>query len=387
MELQTYRNVVGAANGSPIKEPIDGENGLFAFVAPEPFLAAGRGEEIGTEAHLKTAASLYFPGGDREAKALRDASITRHTVDLGSKSQKKKFVMHWWAGKSDQNLRSNRAGNNYLTRFVYRPTPEDGHGVMGGFSWIGQHRSADRFRVVAAEGDNAERPVTEKGDELQSLDQMRADCEAGTGLHRLDETALQTQTAVMQQAVTQNFQKADGTALKPEDVELTLWWSERRDVDGLWIVGTLKELKEAVEDSFREEQEYVSALQMDPDPDATPVTVQHTSGVPATTTISFHQAKRDEKFHVSRPYAPETDSTKHVLYLAGTGEHKTLTMMPHEEFAAERTLLNKDEPALTPEERFSKMSSKAKALKAFHEAQMWAFKEACSAAGPCKNRH
>jgi len=244
--------------------------------------------------------------------------------------------MHWW-GKNDKNLRENRTGG--LTRFVYRrPTPEAGNDVVGGFTtswWIGKHGSADRIPVAVPEvGDRG------GGEEFESLAKMRTK-KVGEGLRLLDEGALQTQMAVMQKAVTQNYQKADGALLQPEDVELTMWWSARRNVAGLWLVGTLKELKEAVEDSFRADpdQEYVKALQMDT---RNPVRIDAVDDAPAT--ISFVQAPWDGKFHVeSRPYS-ETDSTRYVLYSAGTGEHKNLTLMSYETFAAERTLRHKTEP-------------------------------------------
>eukprot|EP00392_Amoebophrya_sp_AT5.2_P002535 g2540.t1 len=188
MELQTYMND-GAPKERSIKKPIDGENGLYAFVTPEPFLTVGGSEQVGTEGYMQQSAKSYFP----DAEALCDVSITRHTVELRNASQKKKFVMHWW-GKNDKNLRENRTGG--LTRFVYRrPTPEAGNDVVGGFTtswWIGKHGSADRIPVAVPEvGDRG------GGEEFESLAKMRTK-KVGEGLRLLDEGALQTQMAVMQ---------------------------------------------------------------------------------------------------------------------------------------------------------------------------------------------
>eukprot|EP00392_Amoebophrya_sp_AT5.2_P002536 g2541.t1 len=311
MELPTYFNDQAAKEKqSAIRKPIDGEQGLCALVTPEPFLPAVGGEKSETEAHMKA----------------------------------QKFVMHWWS-ESDRSLRDESSAGVDLTRFVYSrlSTPD---GAASDSGWVGRRHAAERPRPTRAQQtgrfhpeDDSYLPVTEAGVQLQTLDQMRAECEAGTGLHRLDPTALQTQTVIMQQAVTQNFQKADGTALKPEEVELTLWWSARRNVDGLWLVGTLKELKEAVKASHHGDKKYIRALQMNFE---TPVEVRRTT-TGSTAIITFKQSLRDEQDQESHAY-DENDRTKYVLYLAGNGRIKKLTATPYAAFAADKKLRYKAEP-------------------------------------------
>eukprot|EP00392_Amoebophrya_sp_AT5.2_P009631 g9659.t1 len=373
MELQTYFNDQ-VKQERPITKPIDKENlhGLYAFATPEPFLYQkdvedGVTKKTTSQNMNEMAARFYFPA---ERDLLKEflitaliliflcilSSIARHTVELGAQS----YVMHWWS-KSEKSLQKNSTGG--LTRFELLPTSFSDN-TRGPSVWVGMKGSAVPLATAkqqldegASGGSSTPKQLgAGSASPIQTLDEMKTALPAGTGLHRLDLVQLKTQAAVMQQAVAQNFNRVvtedepmtsqEVQPLTAQEVPLTLWWSERVGVAGLWIVGTLKELREKLTEDDLGAEKYRNELNVD----KVEVVAENEDGAETLVLIQKAEEGADhaaaavdkQKVALKHRYDAE-DATQYVLYAAGTGAKKVLMAMKCADFLKESELLEEEE--------------------------------------------